>query len=183
MIPFTKVIHLKRLITIALLIISVSFTVFFTDYLKFYPAQSEEAWQGQYQAMSKWVYRHAGNQAVWISAEPELHALLFYAWYNRIDPALIQQAHRTYDSSVFIDRFGQTSLLNSAHDDGKCQMFKSTGLVVLTGAQALNLSSLPIQEFFYYNPSAQPPLAFAVYQISQLTETDQRTLKYSCNQL
>jgi hypothetical protein len=155
-----------------------------SEYLAYFPEQSESSWQGQFKDMSQWVGAQNQYSHVAMTRQNDMHALLFYAWYNRINPENIQQATHEGSSPYFISGYSEVQLLPNNLTQTACALLQPNTLVILAEKESREFVTAPLKTFYYYHRYRQPQeVVFQVYDSEGWEMSDVTKLQTECNGL
>lgn len=160
-----------------LLLFSYNFLLYFNDLYIFYPEESEVAWQGHLEEVSKEIYDLRGDYERIYFSDGETNFYIFYAFYNLIHPEVIQEIHSEQDypiNSVDNIRVGiiRDDLL-------PCYLSEQNILLVTEEREVLSELS-PIKELKYQNRFDSSKISFNFYDSSIFSKTEKDLLAKKC---
>lgn len=147
--------------------------LYLKDYYLFYPEESEYYWQGYFQEIIPEVYE-IKNAYDKIYFTPEYaNPYIFFAWYNKIDPSIIQNRKNDIELENFVFKSVDSQTLNCLMQDIK------PNLVI---ANANKITITPTKQYYSYNRFHENNLRFNLYD-SQLINPIELNINYDCDSI
>ncbi len=158
------------------LAVSYSAILFLIAFWTYFPQDTYHGFQGYNPELARVVHSlQAQYNHVFLTNSYDFHSLLFFAWYTKMDPQLIQQGERDYITLV---KAGSVSLITDRMPVA-CALQQPNALVVLTPSQA-ELLTTPALEMISFSPQKQAPPGFLLFDTNQLSFEDQDFARKNC---
>jgi len=149
------------------------------DYYLFFPEESYRAWQGYYTELSAYVGQNSNTYNKIYLSDYYDNPMIFYEWYNRIDPQLVQNAKRDVYA---VDSFGKFAVYHRNSPLKWCPFAEPNSLVVVDPSLASNFSTAPQKTFYFYDRFAtDTQQSFLAYSSSNLILKDKITARQNCD--
>lgn len=164
------------LLCLWLTLLGANFVSFWNEYTRDYRGVSETSWQGQFRTVTTRVQAISQEYPfthIVFSKASDYHALLFYSWYAKVDPRLVQHAERGGYSPFYLRGFVGASLYEGDTAHLACLLQQTQTLLVLAPSDAASLVSQPLEVVFYDQSSAYATMpAFYIYHTDYLNTED-----------
>jgi len=163
------------------LIITANALVYYYGYSNLYKKNSEYAYQGQFQSLSKKVKQlqdKNGYQHIYFTQSVDSQVLLFYAWYSRFNPQDVQNSEREDVFNSDIKSYANISILGGSQTDKFCQFAAMpNSLFILAPNESNSFHTTPVAITYYKNSKE----AFYIFDSNQISDLDKTQTAEICN--
>ncbi len=158
---------------------ALNFFMYVRDYFLFFPEESFKAWQGYYsEPMQFLAQKQSSYQRIYFTDAYD-SPLIFYAWYNKVNPLIIQTALR---DPFNISQFANIDVFVNKNPQRWCLFTKTHTLIVVDPSYTATLATPPLKTFFYFNRFTTAEASFVVYDTDKLEMKDRTAVGELCQE-
>ncbi|NCS97880.1 MAG: hypothetical protein GW762_04800 [Candidatus Pacebacteria bacterium] len=160
--------------------------VYLRDYYLFFPEESEAYWHGFYSEAMVDLYAQKDDYNQIYISEGDTQVYIFLAWYNLINPEVVQAAaaDRDVNSINGIGQLENFSITTIKEPEAPCLLKKENVLVISSEPDGVVLpEKVFTPDKMYYHLTRYLPkdkVALRVYDSNKVTETQKAALQRLC---
>lgn len=158
------------LYVLVLLLFSLNFAAYFRDYYLYFPEESYTAFQGYMEPLSIYVSSQTHSYDMTILNNITTNSYIFYSWYQKVDPTVIQKAHQSSRVNE-ITKLSQLSFLSIDDEDLYCNLLKPNTLIISGPSFPEAVVSVSHSRFDSFNRFHPPDKLFDIYDTNMLEAT------------
>lgn len=159
------------------LIIIANLGIYMNDLFIYYPEESEYAWQGQLEELSKKTYELKDSYTnVYISTNDN-NFYIFYAFYNNIDPRIIQKLHQ--EQGDYISNIDNIYEYKKSDSLLSCLLLKKNNLLITEDKEFFK-SIKPVYELYYFNRFHSQKVSYKFYDSNKISNQNFLYLNKQC---
>lgn len=173
---FSQPVPQKIVKMIILLLFVGNVSLYVRDYFVYFPEESFKEWQGYYVDLVPYLYAQSPNYQHVLVTNFYDEPLIFYAWYNRVDPKLVQTAER---NPLSLHKIGNVEVMNYK-EINICTFAQKNTLIVADPSVRFLITTTPQHVTYNFDRIGTQYPSFYIYDTNKLNAADTLKISQSC---